>query len=479
MAGGPDSVGILATGAYLPRWRIARQTIADAMGWSRGRTRPASGDRSFCNWDEDALTLSVEAGRAALAAADASPDALELASTSLPFADRHHAGVAREALRLADDLALSETGGSRRCATSALIRALTEDAGATRLLAAGECVDTQAGSEAEPAVGHGAAAVVTGPGETQAILLAAASRHDDFVDQYRAADQAFDYRLEARWVRDAGIRPLLVALVRQVLDQAGLEADSVQHWLLPFDAGTRRALYRDLGVDAGDPAGGLESEVGHCGAAQPLLLLHRALAVARRGEHIVLVGAGQGFDVLVLKVQADGRAAAPAPILREDNYTRYLGLRGLLAVDGGIRGERDNRSSLSATHRRHAELNGFLAGRCGDCDRLQFPLSAVCVHCQARDAQTPESLADRIGEINSFTEDWLAYTPRPPLVFGNIHFPGGANVLMEFTDVLPGELAAGQAVHMAFRIKDLDARRGYRRYFWKPVPVRKTEADRG
>jgi len=42
---------------------------------------------------------------------------------------------------------------------------------------------------------------------------------------------------------------------------------------------------------------------------------------------------------------------------------------------------------------------------------------------------------------------------------------------MEFTDCEPGTLAIGMPVEMRFRIKDVDARRNFTRYFWKPTPV--------
>jgi uncharacterized OB-fold protein len=63
-------------------------------------------------------------------------------------------------------------------------------------------------------------------------------------------------------------------------------------------------------------------------------------------------------------------------------------------------------------------------------------------------------------------------------MFGNVHFPGGANVMMEFSDFLPGELQAGMPVRMSFRIKDFDTRRNFRRYFWKPTPT-KEAGDHG
>jgi uncharacterized OB-fold protein len=50
--------------------------------------------------------------------------------------------------------------------------------------------------------------------------------------------------------------------------------------------------------------------------------------------------------------------------------------------------------------------------------------------------------------------------------------------MMEFSDFLPGELEAGMEVRMSFRIKDLDSRRHFQRYFWKPTPLL-AEKDNG
>jgi len=80
-------------------------------------------------------------------------------------------------------------------------------------------------------------------------------------------------------------------------------------------------------------------------------------------------------------------------------------------------------------------------------------------------------LSDVKGRVKSFTEDWLAYSPNPPLQYGNVEIEGGGNILMEFTDCEPGTLAIGMPVEMRFRIKDVDARRSFTRYFWKPTPV--------
>jgi uncharacterized OB-fold protein len=56
-------------------------------------------------------------------------------------------------------------------------------------------------------------------------------------------------------------------------------------------------------------------------------------------------------------------------------------------------------------------------------------------------------------------------------MYGAVRFEGKGSLMMEFTDFDPGQLAAGDAVSMIFRIKDEDKLRDFRRYFWKAAPV--------
>ena len=78
--------GILAFGAYIPWRRLPRKAIADTHGWFNPALKgQAKGERAFCNWDEDAVTMAVEAARDALAGRDRSSiAALRFASTTGP-----------------------------------------------------------------------------------------------------------------------------------------------------------------------------------------------------------------------------------------------------------------------------------------------------------------------------------------------------------------------------------------------------------
>lgn len=475
--------GILACGAYLPALRLERAAVADAVGWAAPAVRGfARGRRTVANWDEDAVTMGVEAARACLAGLDRSAiRRVVLASTTAPFADRSNAGIAADALNLGDAVATADAGGSRRAGTSELIRVLEGSASGATLLIGSDCRAARPGSPQEMLYGHGAAAALVGEGDAIAVLLGAVSVHRDFVDRYRAADAGFDYVLEERWVREAGWFAIVPDAVERALAAAQVSAADVGAFALAGPAGIAATLAEKLALRGARIVDTLHDQVGDCGAAHPLLLLAAALDGARAGELIVLVGFGQGADVLVLRATGAGTAGVAALAAGGrtlDHYLRYLVLRGLVQLDYGIRAERDNRTSLSAFYRRREAVTGFVGGRCSACGTLQFPRTALCVQCAARDTQAPASLAELTGTVKSWTEDWQAVSPRPPLIYGNVTFPDGGNVLMEFTDVEPGELRHGQPLRMAFRIKDLDARRSFRRYFWKPVPLSR-EAGHG
>ncbi len=143
-------------------------------------------------------------------------------------------------------------------------------------------------------------------------------------------------------------------------------------------------------------------------------------------------------------------------------------------MDWGKRAERDTRTAQTVAWRRRRELLGLVGGRCARCGTVQYPRTHACVNpeCRAFDTQEDHPLAESGGSVKSFTEDWLAYTRDPPLVYGNVTLAGGGNLFAEFADTRSGELAVGTPVRFVFRVKDVDPVRGFRRYFWKAASAR-------
>ena len=474
--------GILAFGAYVPRRRLPRKTIADAMAWANPSMKAqAKGERAIRAWDEDSLTMAVEAARDCVLDSAQAPQTLVLASTTLPYADRDNAAVVVDALGLNEHINTLDMTSSLRAGTAALANALRASSGPS-LVIASDCREARPASPLEMQIGHGAAAMLVGSGD--AVLareLAHRAVSRDLVDHYRARGERFDYTVEDRWVRDEGFFKLIPETVQPLLEEAGVAAENIDHVIFPCPARVATRLCKILGLPESALADDLAAQCGSTGAAHPLLLMAHTLEQASPGAKILLVGFGQGVDAMLF--EATDRIAEYRPRLgvsghlahrrEETSYLRYLTHQGAVPVDWGNRAEFDNRTALTALYRNRDSVTGFRGGRCEKCGTVQFPSTRICVNpdCRELDSQESVSLSGVKGTVKSFTEDWLAYSPNPPLQYGNVEIEGGGNIMMEFTDCEPGTLAIGMPVQMRFRIKDVDARRSFTRYFWKPTPV--------
>lgn len=476
-----SSFGILGYGAHIPRTRISRTAIFDAVGWAQPALKAyAKGARAFAAWDEDAITMGVEAARGALADSGV-PDALAFASTTAPFLDRQNAGVIAAALDLPPATHCYDFAGSQRAGLSAILP-LVQERSARTLVVASDKRPVKAASALEMLAGDGAAAMLVGAGAPLAVIEGVNAVYGDFVDHYRTAASGVDYALEERWYREAGLGTLAPAAIGPLLERCGLRAEAVDRFIAPLaNPALARAVAEAAGVRPDALADPLFDDCGHTGCAHPLLMLAAALDSAGPGEKILVAAFGQGCDAMLLTAtdrlaDAPARGAALQALARrrtEENYARFLAAGARLDIDYGMRAERDNRTAQTVAFNKSRDVYGFVGGECAACGAAQFPKSRRCVNpdCAALDTQKDHRFADRTGTIKTYTEDWLAFTRSPPLVYGNVSFEGGGNVFMEMTDFAPGEAAVGGRVAMRFRIKDIDGPRGFHRYFWKAAPA--------
>ncbi len=88
-------LGVSAHDVYIPRARLSKKAIAEANAWFDASLNSlAKGERAICNWDEDVITMAVEAAKNCLASSNASViKSLYLASTTFPFTDRQNSVV--------------------------------------------------------------------------------------------------------------------------------------------------------------------------------------------------------------------------------------------------------------------------------------------------------------------------------------------------------------------------------------------------
>jgi 3-hydroxy-3-methylglutaryl CoA synthase len=485
--------GVTAFGAYIPRLRLQRSAIASAHVWMNPNAKAgAKGERSMANWDEDCVTMAVEAARDCLGTRDRQAiSALYLASTTLPFQDRQCSGLVAAALNLPETLAAFDLASTQRAGTSALAQGLAAvKAGAADqiLVTAADTRATKAASTQEMQFGDGAAALLLGRDHVIAAHIGGSAITVDFVDHFRGAGEEFDYGWEERWIRDEGISKIVPRAINAALKSCNLAPSDIAHFIMPcVFPGLTASLAKSLGIAPEAVRDNLSATLGETGAAHPLLMLAHCLESAKPGERILVAGFGQGCDALIFQVTdailTHQRGQSVSGHLKagrvETNYIKYLVFRGLIDWEKGMRAEKDNKTALTTLYRKRDMILGLVGGICQKCGTAQFPRARICVNpnCNAVDSQDPYPFADQPAKILSWSADFLTFSMDPPQHYGMVTFDGGGRFLADFTDCEAGQVESGMSVRMVFRIKDFDEKRGFRRYFWKAVPIQPPSAQ--
>jgi hydroxymethylglutaryl-CoA synthase len=441
--------GILGWGVHLPHGRLDRTQIAPLVGTGGGK-----GTRAIASYDEDSTTMAVEAGRRVLHNGSPAPAALWLATTTPAYLDKTNATAVHAALRLDRSVGAFDAIGSVRSAAGALSAAL--DGRVPTLLIASDVRNGKPGSADEAAGGDAAAALVVGTdadGPVLAELVAKASLSEEFLDRWRTPGDVGSRLWEERY-GETRYAPLAAEALKTALGEAGVDASAVDALVIAGLHDRACAIVaKASGVPTENVVDRLGATIGNPGAAQPALLLARALETAEPGQTVVLLVLSDGADAFVFRTtEAIAHYAPLDPVAaqimtgRAIAYGRYLAWRGFLAVEPPRRPE-PSRTSASA------------AGRNTD---WKFGLTSAS-----------GVLSEQHGTVTTFTVDRLAYSQSPPVVFAVVDFDDGERLPVELTDVTPEDVAVGMRVEMTFR--RLSTADGIANYFWKARPVREVE----
>lgn len=480
--------GICTYGGYVPRYRLNRGLIYQAMGWMNpANIANAGGEKSVANFDEDALTMAVAAGIDALRGVDRTKvQGLYFASTTMPYKERLNAGIITAALGLNDQVRAADFSGGIKCGTTALLSAL-EGVESGRVdnvvVTAADCRLGKPASAQELIFGDGAASVTVGTDNVIAEFKDAYSVTYDFVDHFRGEFAKFDRQWEDRWIRDLGFMQILPEAVEGLLAKTGLKITDFSKVVYPCHYGAaRKGLNKKLGIAPEADQDNLQQQVGETGSAHALLMLVAALENASPGDKILLVSFGSGCDAMFLEVTENiknlpkryGFSGSLENRAELDNYTKYLVWRDILPGDRGLRSEEDLWTRWSQLWRKRKEVLGLWGTQCQKCGTLQYPTQRVCVNpeCGATDEMAPYCFSDKKGRIASFTGDNLAASINPPAIYGQVVFEEGGKYMFDFTDCDLEGLTTGMSVEMSFRRKYRDQKRDIAGYFWKAVPTK-------
>ena len=473
--------GILSYGAYIPLWRLARDTIAAAWG-----SASAGGERSVANHDEDAVTMATEAGIDCLAGSDRDMvDGLYFASTTSPYSEKECSTLVATAIDLRTDIITADFGNSLRAATAALRAALdaVSSGSANRVLvAAADCRMGYPRSSYEQALGDGAAALLIGNTAKTAITVDASySLSNELYDVWRLDKDTYVQAWEERFIIEHGYLDNMEKAISALLRKQGLSFQDIDRAVLY--APTSRAhqqLARRLGIDAATQLQDLlVGDVGITGCAHALLMLVAALEQAKAGDKILVASYGSGCDAFLLSVTGEiegargdrrgvrGHMDSKRPL---SGYTRYLSYRGLLETQPG---EPFRLFPAATTNWRERNWAIRMHGsKCNACGTVTFPIERVCYHCRTKDDYTEVRLSDKKAKVYTYTLDNLAgRTDDPTVPQVGVQFDlQDARTYLMMTDCDPGEVRVDMPVEMTFR--RLYEGAGMYNYFWKCRPIR-------
>lgn len=468
-----SSTFIESVGVFVPTGRLDRTKIAEAWGLPA-----AAGRRSVAALDEDAITMAVEACRAALEASAFSPEDVGLlffATTTPPYKDKLASAIVAAALDLRESVRTLDVASGLRAgmnAVNAADDAVRSGSAKAALVVASDCRVQAPESAAEQAAGDAAVALVLAGTGSIARIEGWVSAHDDLTGRWRGEADRIPREFEPRLEIARGYGRQLPNTCRRALKEWGLAGgDIIRAVMHGPDVRTSLRAAAAAGLDRRTVVPTLLDDVGDTGAAAPLLGLVKAFEETSAGDRILAAAYGDGVDTALL-TRADrslgGTLARALAVAKEvPSYESYMAARRLVARAGG--GDDLEVSPVAYWRNRNAILRRH-GGRCGACGTVQFPSAPACTECGRRGTLEPARLTDR-GTLFTFTHDHLVrgrYVERP-LTRCVIDLDGGGRLYTTMTDCEPEEVAVGMPVELAFRSRGFSG--GFENYGWKCRPA--------
>jgi 3-hydroxy-3-methylglutaryl CoA synthase len=470
-------VGIISYGAYIPIYRMSRELLGQVWGSAAGR-----GEKAVANFDEDTITMAVEACIDALGGMERQADGLYFASTTPPYREKQCASIIAAGLDFPVDREFftADFTNSLRAGTSALkagTEAVKSGTANKVIVATADCRLPAPNSGSEPLFGDGAAAFILGNAGVAAEIEGTYTIYSEFMDGWRKEKDTYLLSWEDRFIYEEGYEKHLPRAIKGLMTKHDLTQEDFSRFVLYApDARRHTAMIKRLGLDPKKVQEPLFDRVGQTGCALAPMMLVAALEEAKPGDRILLANYSDGADAFSLKVteqieKIKDRRGIKGHLdskLMLSTYGKYLLFRDLMQWEAERRPP--DVSSLTSLWRDRNQFLRFHGGKCRHCGTLQHPIQRVCAVCQTKDDYEEVRLSDKQGTILSFAMDQRAMVKDLPNVSCVIDLDGGGRYVGVLTDREPEKVSLGMKVEMTLR--NLHDGSGLHNYCWKPRPVR-------
>ncbi len=307
--------GIAGWGTYIPRFRISTREIARVWGDDPLRIRDLYliDEKTVENYDEDAVTMAVEAARRALARAEISArdiDCVFVGTESKPYAVKPVASILIDALGLRYDVqAVDAEFACKAASDMLLLTALAIEAGKYKhgLVVGSDASQGEPGEHLDYSASAGAVAYVLTGDVTKmcAQIEDFYSYCSDTPDFWRRDGSPFPVHGEGFTGEPAYFRHI-VAAARGLMEKLGLRPDDFDYAVF-HQPNTRFPLrvasLLGFPIEKVKP-GIVVDRIGNTYNASALLGLAKVLEIAKPGSRILVVtyGSGAGSNAISLLV---------------------------------------------------------------------------------------------------------------------------------------------------------------------------------
>ena len=330
--------GIVGYGAYIPRMRVKSEEIARQWGKSPSGIKRGLliEEKSVPGWDEDTITISVAAGRAALARAKIEPTrigAAYIGSESHPYAVKPSGTVLVEALGIGPEVHVADFEFACKAGTEAMFVALglVESGRVEYALAIGADTSQGAPNDAlEFSASAGGAAYIFGTKDILVNVEGEYSYTTDTPDFWRREGEFYP-RHGGRFTGEPAYFKHVQAATRGLLDKTGLKPSDFRFAVFhmpngkfPLQVGKSLGFTKDQ-----TETGWLVSTMGNTYSGSSPTGLAAILDVAAPDDLILITsfGSGAGSDSFALratKLLPERRELAPSVRSMLDGPKQYL-----------------------------------------------------------------------------------------------------------------------------------------------------------
>jgi hydroxymethylglutaryl-CoA synthase len=337
-------VGIVGYGAYIPRYRLPGAEVARV--WTNGLGGSPIKEKAVAGLDEDVITMSVEAGRNAVARAAIDPKlirAVWVGSESHPYAVKPTSTIVAESIGTSANILAADWEFACKAGTEAVQASLGLIGSGMNNYTLSIGMDTaqgRPGDALEYTAASGGAAFLLGPAEEAvAIYQGSYSYVTDTPDFWRRSGETYPSHGD-RFTGEPAYFHHTMAAAQKLMALMGTSASDYTHAVFhqPNVKFPSRAA-ASLGFsEAQIKTGLLAGEIGNVYSGSCMTGLTAILDIAQPGDRILMISYGSGagsdaFDLIVTDKIEAARDRAPRTrdyisrrtVIDYATYCRYRG----------------------------------------------------------------------------------------------------------------------------------------------------------